>query len=130
VETSSAFIDWLEHKDGEGRIFLSVITIHELEKGIALLESKRAKAKAALLTAWLAGLLSAYADKIIAFDAQAASHAGRLEAKAIAAGHHPGMADAAIAGIAQAGGFTILTGNARHFPPFDVPVLSPVEAVS
>jgi predicted nucleic acid-binding protein len=121
---------WLERADAEGRLFLTVVTIHEIEKGIALLERKRAKAKAAKLKAWLAGLIESYADKIIAYDTQAAALAGRLEANAIAEGHHPGMADAAIAGIAQAHGLTIITRNARHFLPFGIAVLSPEEVAA
>jgi predicted nucleic acid-binding protein len=41
------FLDWLEQMDRENRVFLSVVTIHEMEKGIALLDSKGATAKAA-----------------------------------------------------------------------------------
>jgi hypothetical protein len=44
--------------DREGRVFLSVVTIHEIEKGIALLETQGATAKAAGLKLWLAGLVA------------------------------------------------------------------------
>ena len=47
AEASAHFLEWLERMDGEGRIFLSAVTIHEIEKGIALLEHKGATAKAA-----------------------------------------------------------------------------------
>jgi predicted nucleic acid-binding protein len=130
AEASAAFIQWAERIDGEGRLFLSAVTVPEIEKGIALLEHKRAKARAAGLRTWLSGLVSTYADKIIGLDTATAALSGRLEAKAIAAGHNPGMADAAIAGIAEAHGLTILTGNTRHFAPFGVAVLSPDEAVA
>src|SRR3546814_5617388 len=85
--------------DADGRLFLSVVSIHEIEKGIALLDHKGATTKAASLKAWLSGLVSTYDDKIIGFDAKAAAIGGRLEAKALAAGNDPGMADAVIAGI-------------------------------
>jgi toxin FitB len=122
------FLEWLERMDGEGRIFLSVVTVHEIEKGIALLEHKGAAAKASGLKAWLRGLAAAYDDKIIPLDVSAAALAGQLEAKAISAGHGPGMADAIIAGIANAHGLTIVTRNARHFLPFGVSILLPEEA--
>jgi uncharacterized small protein (DUF1192 family) len=67
-EASAAFLDWLERMDAGGRLFLSVVTIHEIEKGIALLEHKGARAKAARLKVWLAGLVATYDDKIIAVD--------------------------------------------------------------
>ncbi len=122
------FLEWLERMDGDGRIFLCVVTVHEIEKGIAMLEHKGAVAKAAGLKVWLQGLAATYDDKIIPLDAPAAAIAGRLEAKAITTGHSPGMADAIIAGIANAHGLTIVTRNARHFLPFGVSILLPEEA--
>ena len=130
ADASASFIDWLERVDGDGRVFLTAVTIHEIEKGIALLEHKGAKATAAGLTTWLTGLVSTYTDKILSLDAAAAARAGQLEAKAIAAGHNPGMADSAIAGIALAHDLVIISRNTRHFMPFGVTVLSPSEAVT
>lgn len=127
---SAMFLAWLEHMDGEDRLFLSVVTIHEIEKGIALLESKGATAKASDLRIWLSGLVSTYEDKILGFDATGAPLSGQLEAKAMAAGHHPGMADAIIAGIAKARDLFVVTRNTRHFLPFGVGVISPDEAAS
>jgi predicted nucleic acid-binding protein len=125
---SAGFLEWLERMDGEGRLFLPVVTIHEIEKGIALLEHKGAAAKAAGLKVWLAGLIATYDDKIIPLGASAAALAGRLEAKAISAGHDPGMADAIVAGIAKAHGLTIVTRNTKHFLPFGASTVSPDEA--
>ena len=126
----AGFLDWLDRMDGEGRVFLSVVCVHEIEKGIALLDHKGATAKAARLKAWLGGLVSTYDDKIIGFDAEAAATGGRLEAKPLAAGHDPGMADAVIAGIAAAHELIIITRNTKHFLPFGVAVLSPDEAAA
>jgi toxin FitB len=129
AETSARFLEWLERVDGDGRVFLSVVAIHEIEKGIALLEHKGATAKAAGLKVWLAGLVATYDDKIISIDVSAAAIAGQLEAKAISAGHDPGMADAAIAGIAKAQDLVIVTHNTKHLLPFGVGVATPDEAV-
>jgi len=126
-EPSREFLDWLERMDTDGRLFLSVVTIHEIEKGIALLEHKGATAKAANLKAWLAGLVASYDDKIIAVDTAAAAIAGQLEAKAMSAGHESGMADATIAGIARAHDLVVMTRNTRHFQVFGVEVRSPEE---
>jgi hypothetical protein len=128
AEASTRFFEWLERVDSEGRVFLSVVTIHEIEKGIALLEYRGASAKAASLKAWLAGLVTSYDDKILSFDTSAATLAGRLEAKTIFAGQNPGMADAAIAGIAETHDLIIITRNTKHFLPFGVGVASPDEA--
>lgn len=130
AEVSADFLDWLDRMDSDGRLFLSVVSIHEIEKGIALLDHKGATAKAASLKAWLNGLTSTYDDKIIGFDAQAAAFGGRLEARALAAGFDPGMADAVIAGIAAVHELTIVTRNTKHFLPFGVAVASPDEVVT
>lgn len=127
TEASADFLDWLDRMDSDGRLFLSVVSIHEIEKGIALLDHKGATAKAAGLKAWLSGLVSTYDDKIIGVDAEAAALGGQLEAKALAAGHDSGMADAVIAGIAAAHELVIVTRNTKHFLPFGVAVLSPDE---
>lgn len=129
-EASADFLAWLDRMDADGRLFLSVVSIHEIEKGIALLDHKGATAKAASLKAWLSGLVSTYNDKIIGFDAQAAAIGGQLEAKALAAGHDPGMADAVIAGAAAAHELVIITRNTKHFLPFGIAVLSPDEAAA
>jgi toxin FitB len=128
AEASARFLDWLAHMDGEGRIFLSVVTIHEIEKGIALLEHKGAVAKAGALRVWLSGLVTTYDDKILGVDAAAAALAGQLEAKAISAGHGSGMADATVAGIAKANDLIVMTLNTKHFVPFGAGVTSPDDA--
>ena len=37
-DVSPPFFDWLERMDAEGKLYMSVVTVHEIEKGIALLE--------------------------------------------------------------------------------------------
>ncbi len=130
AEASARFLEWLERMDGEGRVFLPAVTIQEIEKGIALLEHKGAAAKAAGLRGWLCGLVATYGDKILGLDASAATFAGQLEAKAIASGHHPGMAGAMIAGIAKAHDLVIVTCNTKHFLPFGIGAQSPDEAAN
>jgi len=126
---SAEFLNWLERMDSDGRVFLSVVAIQEIEKGIALLEHKDATAKAAGLKLWLAGLVATYDDKILPLDAAAAALAGQLEAKAIAAGHDPGMADAAVAGTAKALDLVVITQNTKHFLPLGVSVATPYEVL-
>lgn len=127
-EASDQFLAWLERADGEGLVFLSVVTIHEIEKGVALLDIKGAAAKAAGLRVWLSGLLATYDDKILSLDVPAASLSGRTEARAVAAGQAPGMADAVIAGIAEAHDLTVITRNVKHFRHFGIRVASPDDA--
>jgi predicted nucleic acid-binding protein len=128
-EASAEFLEWLEQQDGRGRVFLSVVTIHEIEKGIALLDHKGATAKAAGLKVWLAGLVTTYEDKFLGVDSAVAAIAGQQEARAISSGHDPGMADAMIAGIAKTHDLVIVTRNSKHFLPFGVKVVTPEEAI-
>lgn len=130
TDTPPRFLDWLERNDSDGGIFLSVITVHEIEKGISLLEQKTASSKAMALRIWLSGLTAAFADRILGLDAEAAALSGRLEARAQTQGANPGMADAAIAGIARAHELTIVSRNARHFRSLGVPVLTPEEVAT
>nr|WP_283093365.1 type II toxin-antitoxin system VapC family toxin [Acetobacter persici] len=124
-EASKEFLEWLERIDGQGQLYLSVVTVHEIEKGISLLEHKGATARASGLKIWLTGLTLTYDDRILGIDVSVATVAGRLEADALAAGHNPGMADALIAGTAKAHDLHIVTRNLKHFTPFSVAFLSP-----
>ena len=125
--TSSAFAGWVEEQEKLETIYLSAVTVHEIEKGIRLLEGRGATSKATLIELFLQGLIAGYGDRILPIDAETALEAGRLEARAMSAGHSPGMADAMIAGTASIRGLTIITHNLKHFLPFGVPVKSPDE---
>jgi toxin FitB len=127
-EASPAFLDWLERRDREGRLFLSVVTVHEIVKSVALLEHEGAQEKAAALTGWLAGLVAAYDDRIVAIDATAAARAARLEARALAAGHAAGLAEALTAGVADSRELVIVTRNAENYLPLGVSTVSPEAA--
>ncbi len=126
-DVPTSFLGWLERMDGEGRIFLSTVTVHEIEKGIGLLDHKGATARASGLRVWLSGLIAGYSNKILSLDTDAAAVSGRLDADAIAGGDTPGMADAIIAGIARAHDLVVVTRNIRHFLPFGVEISSPDE---
>ncbi len=126
-DVSRVFIDWAEAQDSLDQLYLSAVTIHEIEKGIALLEGKGANAKAAGIRLWLSGLTTAYDDRILPITTGVAALSGQLEARAIKSGHSPGMSDALIAGCAISHDLTIVTHNLRHFLPFDVAAMSPTD---
>ena len=122
------FMAWLEQRDREGLIFLSVVATHEIQKGVALLLHKGATAKASALEIWLTGLRAGYADRILEFDVKAVEASGKIEARALAAGQSPGMADSMVAGTARAHGLVVVTYNIKRFRPFGISALSPTEA--
>ncbi|MDR3518473.1 MAG: type II toxin-antitoxin system VapC family toxin [Azospirillaceae bacterium] len=120
-------IAWMdEHSPA---LFLSAVTVAEIEDGIAKLRREGATRKAADLTVWLETLLHLYGSRILPFDTAAARVAGMLSDRARAQGKAPGFADIAIAATAKYHGLTILTRNLRHFKPLDVPALDPFTAL-
>ena len=106
-------------------LFLSTVTIAEIEDGIAKAKREGATRKARDLTAWLETVLHLYAARILPFDLATARLAGGLSDHARGQGHAPGFADIIIAATAQHHGLTILTRNLRHFEPLGVAVHDP-----
>jgi predicted nucleic acid-binding protein len=106
-------------------LFMSSVTVAEIEDGIAKLRREGASRKSADLTAWLDTILHLYGDRILAFDAATARIAGVLSDRARGVGHAPGLADIIVAATAQHHGLTILSRNLRHLEPLGVAVVDP-----
>jgi predicted nucleic acid-binding protein len=121
---AAELIAWLNKIEKTAEFFLSVVTVHEIERGIILLERKGATAKASGLRQWMDGLFSTYEDRILPIDAAVSALSGKLEAEAMAAGHSPGMADALVAGTAKAHDLTVVTLNLKHFEPFGIELMA------
>lgn len=118
-----AFSAWLrEHSE---RLFISTITIAEIEAGIARAVRIGATTKAELLRRWLSALEQLYAGRILSFGIEEARQAGSILDRARA--HAPGFEDTAIAATAAVRGCTVLTANERHFAPLGVPHVNPLK---
>ncbi|MFN0024779.1 MAG: type II toxin-antitoxin system VapC family toxin [Parvularculaceae bacterium] len=102
-------------------LFLSVVTIGEIERGIAL-QRRRNPGFAAALAQWLDQLLAAYGDRVLPFDLSAARRWGGLSA---ILGHDG--ADLQIAATALEHGLTVVTRNGADFEPAGVPVFDPFD---
>jgi toxin FitB len=100
-------------------LFVSVISIGEIERGIAL-QRHRDKNFASILATWLDQVLNVYGDRVLPFDLASARRWGQLSA---ALGHHG--ADLQIAATALEHGLTVVTRNTSHFAPTGAPVLDP-----
>lgn len=109
---------WLRSQP-EAELFLSVITLGEIERGIRQQE-RRNPGFAADLRAWTDRTTTIFADRILPFGAEDARIWGRLSADL----GHDG-ADLMIAATALAHGATVVTGNAEHFRPTGVTVVDP-----
>jgi toxin FitB len=123
----SALVKWMDAQSAS--LFLSVLTVAEIEDGIAKLRRERATRKSRDLAEWLEAVLHLYGDRILTFDTPTARLAGALSDRARGKGHSPGFADIIIAATARQHGLTILSRNSRHFEPLGVPVIDPFVAL-
>lgn len=103
-------------------LFLSVITIGEVVKGISLLPESRKKQD---LTNWLTGLESQFADRILPIDHDTALMWGELTARSQAEGVTVPACDGLIAATALFHGLHIMTRNVRHFTSTGVFLIHP-----
>lgn len=123
----SALVVWME--ENSPALYLSAVTVAEVEGGIAKLRREKAGRKAAGLSAWLEALLHLYGERVLAFGLQEARIAGALSDGARAKGRSPGFADIVIAATASAHGLVLLTRNQRHFKPLGVKTINPFEVL-
>ena len=99
--------------------FLSVVSIGEIERGIARKRSSDERF-ATQLAGWLDQLLRLYGDRLLPVDVAVARRWGQLSAEI---GHD--SADLLIAATALECGLTVVTRNLRHFTPTGVQTLNP-----
>ncbi|MCH7864623.1 MAG: type II toxin-antitoxin system VapC family toxin [Proteobacteria bacterium] len=119
-ERNKNVVRWISEQRSTN-LFLSVITIGEIERGIELQKKKNTEFATAL-TVWLDKVLTLYSERIIAIDLATSRRWGRLSA---VAGHDG--ADLLIAATAMEHGLTVVSRNIQHFEPMGVPVLDPFE---
>jgi len=110
--------NWLRSVD-PATIYLSVVTLGEIMKGIALRLRSDIPAAAAL-TAWLEKLRLDHHDRILPITDRIALEWGRL-----AAARPRGMADGLIAATAMVHSKIIVTRNVVDFSDTAVPIVNP-----
>ena len=103
-----------------GSLYLSVITLLELEMGVLRVE-RRDASQGTIMRTWLDGHVQpAFAGRVLAVDAAVAIRCARL--------HVPdklGERDAMIAATALVHGMTVVTRNVADFEASAVPLLNP-----
>ncbi|PXX63848.1 hypothetical protein DFR70_10528 [Nocardia tenerifensis] len=115
-------IAWL-HAADEERMFLSVITIGEIRRGVDRMSDERRRTR---LTTWLSDQVAdRFDDRLLPVDFGVAQAWGRVRARADRAGHGIDAVDALIAATAEAHGLTLVTRNDKDFHGTGVQVLCP-----
>jgi tRNA(fMet)-specific endonuclease VapC len=115
-------IDWIDGVE-ETRLYLSVITIGEIRKGVEKLPDS---ARKALLTTWLNDqLLMRFSGRIITLDVEVILRWGQLTGSLEAVGKTMPAIDSLIAATALHHAFTLVIRNEDDFKETGVFLLNP-----
>ena len=106
-------IAWLDEQD-EASLFISVISLGEIEKGILELR-KTDPRRSQKLTAWLGKLEQRFAGRILPLDAAALHVWAQIAAHAELAGQPVPVMDGLLMATAQCHGLTVVTRNVQDF---------------
>lgn len=121
-EPNPAVVSWLDEQD-EQKLFLSVLNLGELQKGISKLPEGTKKDE---LQAWVAlDLVERFTGRILEIDLETALCWGRLQGEAKQAGEKLPVMDSLIAATAAAHGLIVVTRNVRDIERCGVRVCNP-----
>ena len=114
-------VDWLNEVSSKA-LFLSVITIGEIEKGLTKLPDSKKKER---LTVWLNTLLNEYQERILPVDLMVAENWGVLQGNAEMAGTPMSSIDSLLAATTYTHNLTLVTRNESDFVPSITPIINP-----
>lgn len=117
-QVDSRVKDWMAQVSDE-EVFLSVLTLGEIRRGIELHRRKDPKS-ASNLQRWLRGLQTHYADRLLDVDAAVVDRWGRLSLTQLLP-----VADGMIAATALVHDLTVVTRNVSDFERSGVGLLNP-----
>ena len=103
-------------------LYLSVLTLGEIAKGIALLTSGRKKNA---LASWLNGLETTFGDRVLGIDVDTARLWGELTARAQKTGVVIPGVDGLLAATALRHGLHVITRNTKHFEASGALIIDP-----
>ncbi|MFH1934898.1 MAG: type II toxin-antitoxin system VapC family toxin [Pseudomonadota bacterium] len=114
-------VDWLNEVSSKA-LFLSVITIGEIKKGLTKLPNSKKKER---LTVWLNTLLNEYQERILPVDLMVAENWGVLQGNAEMAGTPMSSIDSLLAATTYTHNLTLVTRNESDFVPGITPIINP-----
>ena len=109
---------WLAGVD-DAELFLSVLTVGELRRGIESIH-RRDRARALALNRWFHALVTEYEERILLVDQKVTEEWGRMNAVATL----PAI-DSLLAATAHVHGLTLVTRNTKDVTRTGVPYLNP-----
>lgn len=119
---AAPLIQWMREHDP--LLFVSTITLTEIETGILKLIRERKDARARQITALRDGLIADFNERLLPLDVDVALAVARIAE--VVRPMVVERADLIIAATAMVHGMTVLTRNQRHFEPTGVPTLDPI----
>lgn len=114
-------LNWLKNTPSEN-LYLSVITIGEIRKGLIKLSESRRKES---ITNWLNSLIEDYHNRILTIDLMVAENWGNILGKAEKEGNPIPAIDSLIAAIAYTHNLALVTRNVSDFEPTGIPIKNP-----
>ena len=120
-EPNQGVLDWIKDKE-ESSLFLSVLTIGELRKGLVKLKPSTKKKE---LTLWSAELESRFKDRIIPIDIQISLKWGEIQANLEVKGNSMPTIDSLIASTALCKNLIVVTRNGKDMKQSLVEILNP-----
>ncbi len=106
-------------------VYLSVVTIGELRRGIDLIRHRGDEDQARQLERWFSSIMDRYSDHLLDFDVEIAQLWGRLRVP-----HPQNALDKQIAATALIHGLTVVTRNRKDFSSTGVQVINPFQTRS
>ena len=120
-----AVLNWVGAR-ASAELFVSALTLAELERGIVRLSPSRRQSE---LATWLSSVQAGFGQRILAFTRDTAGYWARLCAQAEAAGKPMAAFDSLIAATALEHGLSVVTRNVSDFASAPVVLINPWEVV-
>lgn len=118
-QAAAGVADWIAATPPD-RLHVSVLTLGEIEQGIARIRGRGDRDQAAVLERWLADVKAGFEDRVLPVSLPVATAWGRRPDP-----QPLPVIDALIAATARVHGLTVVTRNVKDFELAGIPVFNP-----